>query len=170
MTVITLQNGSSATGDCSSEMSVEQLSRISRLCGHMQDDDTVAFPRAGPIGYDILLTHDGGQTIGDFGGLIQDFASFEEALNWVERAFEENYRLRIDFAGDRPFRWTLEKVLATGGFVEMFAAGNTLLPRRLTVNSVRYFTNAVPGRRALSKSNDLLTFNSGNATRWGRSA
>lgn len=127
---------------------VDRRSRIGRLAGWVEPDGTIVIPRADDTGFDCSLVSDGERTTGDFGGLVQEFVDLDEGLNWAERVHLEDYRLRIDYAGNQPCQWTLEKILPTGGFVEVFAAGNPVLMAWLRRKSVRYFKNIGHARRA----------------------
>ena len=119
----------------------EQLRKLKRLGGRLRDAGLIEFPRQRPEGFDILLWHSEAKTTGDFGGLIQDFAGLDEALSWTQRCLCENYRLRVDRAGRRPYRWALEKVLPNGGYVEIFVSGHDLFFSRLLPRSARYVAN-----------------------------
>ena len=115
--------------------------RVTRLGGSLLGQGRILLPAAGPDGFEIQL-QDGDQGVtGNFGGLVQDFSSLEEALNWAERTFTEDYRLRIDCVGKKPWRWALEKRTQLGGVVELFASGHFVLLRSLRKLSVAYRCN-----------------------------
>ena len=118
--------------------------RVSRLDGSILGHGQVMIPASGPDGFDIHLTDNGSGATGDFGGLVQDFSSFDEALNWAERAVLEDYRLRIDFAGANPWRWTLEKLVRDGGVIDIFSSGHLVLFPSLRKGSVSYRRNIDP--------------------------
>lgn len=122
------------------------LTRVRRLGGAQICADLIRIPRPHAGGFDIELWCCDHRVTGDFGGLVQDFGDVDEALTWAERCRFETHRLRIDYAGNRPYRWALEKVLPNGGYVEILAAGHNLLLGRLLPKSVRYFENCTTAR------------------------
>jgi hypothetical protein len=65
-------------------------------------------------GFDIDIISDSRGVHVSFGGLDQDFDQPGEALDWVRRAMSREYQLRVDFAGNQPYRWTLEYVVEGG--------------------------------------------------------
>lgn len=119
----------------------QQIVRALSLGGAVLDG-RITIPSAGPSGFDILISREYGAATGDFGGMVQEFHSVDEALNWAERCHRESYRLRIDRAGARPYQWTLEKVLPNGGHIDVMASGHTMLFRALQSKSVEYRANA----------------------------
>ena len=124
--------GAPNTGDNGDYLSaaafeLRTVSRVSRIGGSILGRGRVIVPASGPGGFEIELLQTPDGATADFGGLTQDFSSFGEALNWAERAVLEDYRLRIDYAGRNPWRWTLEKMVRDGGVIEVFTSGTLLL-------------------------------------------
>lgn len=82
-----------------------------------------AVPASGPNGFHILVWSDAMGVRACFGGLEQEFASTESARIWIERAMTEDCNLRIDFAGKRPYRWTLTYTKADGSHTDQLISG-----------------------------------------------
>ena len=118
--------------------------RVRRLGGSTLSQDQVIIPASGSNGFDIHLHRTAHGASADFGGLFQDFGTFDEAFNWAERAFLSDYRLRIDYAGASPWRWTFEKLVRDGGVIEIFSSGHLVLFGSLRKRSVVYRKNLDP--------------------------
>lgn len=74
----------------------------------------LTIPAPTPDGFDIDIVSDRRGVHVSFGGLDQDFDRPGEALEWVRRAMSREYQLRVDFAGSRAYRRTLEYVVDGG--------------------------------------------------------
>lgn len=107
---------------------IEQImARLERVSG--EGRETVSIPATGPDGFAIVLWYDVHGIRACFGGLEQDFDTLQGATAWIERAVSGEYRLRIDFVGKRPVKWTLERAdgapdgdQLSFGYVVLFAA------------------------------------------------
>ena len=83
--------------------------------------------------------------------MLQDFSSLDEALNWTERAFDNEHRLRFELVGGQPYEWTLERVLPDGGAIGLLKSGYPVLFPWIRKRQVRYFTNSgAPPRNHIS--------------------
>ncbi len=80
-----------------------------------------------PDGFDITLYSLEDRVIAWFGGLDCEFSSLAEAAEWVCRARSPDYRLRIDYIGNDPIRWTLEHVPRDGAPRDALASGYPVL-------------------------------------------
>lgn len=148
MTALLANPGARSLSQAPTPLTHRQRMRVWGLGGVQVAPDRILIPRTGANGFDILLWRCGSEVTGDFGGLVEDFSDLDEALNWAERCHNEEYRLRVEFAGRRPFRWALERMLPNGGLIRIFEVGYPLLLRRLLPRSVRYFENARRTRAA----------------------
>jgi hypothetical protein len=83
----------------------------------------VSIPSAGPNGFEILIWPGSGNVRVCFGGLEQDFSTVSSARIWIERAMSQQCRLRIDFAGKRPYRWTLNFTGPDGSIIDTLMSG-----------------------------------------------
>ena len=129
---------------CDAGLEPRYAVRVGRLGGSALSRDQVIIPASGTNGFDIYVHRTAHGASADFGGLSQDFSTFDEALNWAERAVLEDYRLRIDYAGANPWRWTLEKLVRDGGVIDIFSSGYIVLFRSLRKQSVMYRQNLDP--------------------------
>lgn len=119
-----------------------QVARATRLGGSALSDNKLVIPASGSNGFDIFFEVRKRGVTGDFGGLVQDFSSLDEGLSWAERAFLEDYRLRIDCVGAKPCRWTLEKMVRDGGVVDIISSGYIVLFPTLRNWTVAYRQNS----------------------------
>lgn len=103
-----------------------QVARIERAGGQIVAANCALFPARVATGFDIHMQWTQHNVTADFGGLVQDFGSVDEALSWAEGTFTEDYRLRTDFIGRRPWRWTLEKITSEGSIVTICSSGQAV--------------------------------------------
>lgn len=97
-----------------------------------------------PGGFETSIhTSDGCYSI-SIGGLVQDFETLEEALHWAARAQRPDRRLRIDFAGRHPVRWTLEHITPEGTVEAELVSGRPHLIASLFHRRTEYRSNAAP--------------------------
>ena len=121
-----------------------QAARLERLRATILGNDEVEIPASGPDGFSIHIHLTASGATASFDGLQQDFSTFNEALNWAERAYLEDYRLRVDHIGSKPWRWTFQKITQHGGVVEIFTSGALLLFPWFRLRSTTFRQNIDP--------------------------
>ena len=104
-------------------------------------EQVTVIPASGPRGFEIRVWWSAGGINVCFGGLEQDFESFDGAAVWVRRAMSDDHRLRIDFFGRRPYRWTLEPIAAESGTGERLVYGHPMLTAPFRKKSSVYRQN-----------------------------
>ncbi|MEQ1694970.1 MAG: hypothetical protein ABL901_03930 [Hyphomicrobiaceae bacterium] len=82
-----------------------------------------AIPASNANGFDILVWPDADSVRVCFGGLDQKFDTNHGARIWIERAMTSDCSLRIDFAGKRPYRWSLTYTNPDGSEPDQLIAG-----------------------------------------------
>ena len=112
-----------------------------RLGGALLSDCQAFIPATEADGFNTSICCLENAIVGDFGGLVQEFTAIDEALHWAERALTTEYQLRIDLLGNRPYQWTLEKMLPNGGTVEMMQSGYLVMFSWGRAPAVRYRRN-----------------------------
>lgn len=90
-----------------------------RLAGYPQvsyqvENRTITIDPASPEGFSVWLTEAGDELVVGFEGWHEHFTSEEDALNCLAFGLGDQCRLRIDYCGDFPYRWTAEARAGTG--------------------------------------------------------
>lgn len=105
---------------------------------------SAAIAPAHPGGFETSIHACGGTYSISIGGLVQDFDTLDEAVTWAARAQQPDRRLRIDYAGRHPVRWTLERLKPDGTIEEELVSGRTYLIASLLHRRTEYLSNAAP--------------------------
>lgn len=106
------------------------LRRIAYLLAHRGIDcrynngPYLSVAASGPDGFEILVLESSAGFILCFGGLEEHVASDRDVVDWVTRANNSNFRLRTDFAGSKPCRWSLERLEPQGAWVPVLETGH----------------------------------------------
>ena len=98
-------------------------------------------PGVQTTGFETTVLLDGDKVLASFGGLEQEFATIEEALIWVERAFSGDYRLKVTERGGLAVEWRLEPVLEGAGSNEVLASGLVTLLGSFRRSTISYRRN-----------------------------
>lgn len=110
---------------------------------------TVPAPHAG--GFETSIHAAGGRVSLSLDGLVQDFDTLEEAVDWAVRAQLPDRRLRIEYAGRHPVQWALEHIREDGSVECELACGRPFLIASLLHRRVEYRYNAsIPSHMAQS--------------------
>lgn len=89
----------------------------------VRTEHSFSIPASGPNGFHILVWSDAIGVRACFGGLEQEFGSLASARKWIERAMTQDCSLQIDFAGKRPYRWTLTYTNPDGSGTDQLISG-----------------------------------------------
>jgi hypothetical protein len=101
-------------------MQMSAIERIrERLAGHPHlsyqvEGQTITVDPATSDGFSVWLTEGGDELVVGFEGWHEHFTSEDEALNCFAFGLSGGCRLRIDYRGDFPYRWTVEARAGTG--------------------------------------------------------
>jgi tetratricopeptide (TPR) repeat protein len=110
-------------------------------CSYISDQ-CLSMPACGPDGFDILVFHTGGSFVICLDGLEEHLASDDDVIEWAMRAQSADFRLRTDFAGNRPCRWSLEQRQANGAWHTVLASGYVHWFRSRRTLRTQYRSNA----------------------------
>lgn len=104
---------------------------------------TITIDPANPEGFSVWLTEDGDEIVVGFEGWHEHFASEEDALNCFAFGMGDQCRLRIDFRGDFPYRWTAE-ARAEAGWQADSTTGVLLAPFWRPKRTTYYQNQLIP--------------------------
>ena len=102
---------------------------------------TVTVDPPGPGGFAVSLTEAGGTWVVGFDGWHEHFRSEAEALDCFAFGLSDRCRLRVEYRGPYPCRWTVEERTAAGWQADS-TTGRVLVPFWLP-RRVEYRQNAV---------------------------
>jgi tetratricopeptide (TPR) repeat protein len=107
------------------------------------DDEHLNVPATGPDGFEILIIRSGPGFLLCIGGLEEHVSSDQDAIEWAARAQSSEYRLKTDYAGTVPRRWSLERLQRDGAWQTVLASGHVGWFQSKRHSKTEYRSNAI---------------------------
>jgi hypothetical protein len=110
-------------------------------CSYTPDGYLLA-PGTGADGFDVLVFKNGTHFTICFDGLEERVSTGSEVIDWITRVHDAGFRLRTDFVGEQPRRWTLEQNDGDGHWQPVLGSGHVGWFRRGKALRTTYRKNA----------------------------
>ena len=115
---------------------LERYENVTASCGK----NRITVPPLSPQGFTVMLSTEGGRCKVLIGPCGEEFGSVAEATDYMTAAVRGDLRLRVDL-DRRPHRWTVERRLADGSWMDDAAAETSAGAYPCPARSSWYFRN-----------------------------